>query len=146
MKLATGEELVKQKAEDLFFEVGRLCAADENEGINVGSDEANCTITNGLISLTIELNAANEELLVSEWSCRIPIPGEPIAGFRFFSQSLHSTRFAPEHALDGEFCWLEKRKSAQPLSVVALAEKCLSQFIALERRDEAGEIKRKSIV
>jgi hypothetical protein len=146
MKLATGKELVKGKTADLFAEVERICAANEAEGINVGSDEVNCTITNGLISLTIGLNVLDGELSVSEWSCRVPIPGEPISGFRFFPAALRKTCFAPERPLDGDFCWREKRKLAQSLSVVELAEKCVSQFMALEQRDGQGQIKRKSFI
>lgn len=146
MKLATGKELVKEKTADLFAEVERICAANEAEGINVGSDEVNCTITNGLISLTIGLNVLNGELSVSEWNCRVPIPGEPISGFRFFPPALRKTCFGPDRPLDGEFCWREKRKLAQSLSVVELAKKCVSQFIALVQRDGQGQVKRRSFI
>lgn len=142
MKLATGKEFVTEKAADLFAEVERICAANEAEGISVGSDEVNCTITNGLISLTIGLNVLNGELSVSEWSCRVPIPGEPISGLRFFPAALSKTCFVPDWPSGCAFGWRENRRAALPsLSVAELAGKCVNLFLALEQRNENGEIK-----
>ena len=144
MKLATGKEMIEQKTADLFAEVGRICAANEAEGISVGSDDVNCTMTNGLISVTIELDVLDGKLAVSEWSCRVPIPGEPISGFRFFPKALRKICFVPDCHPNGDFGWLESHKPIRSLSVCELAEKCVSQFMALEQRDEHGQIKHRS--
>ena len=146
MNVATGKGTIKQNAAYLFDEVGKICVANDAEGIHVGSDETNCTITNDVISLSIELNVVDEEITVSEWNCRIPIPGEPVSGFRFFPAAIHKTYFVPKLSFDGESGWVEKQKPARSLSVAKLADKCVDQFVALVHRDEAGQIKRRSVI
>jgi hypothetical protein len=137
------KKLVRQKTSDLFAEIEKTCSADETRGIRVGSDETNCTITNDLISLTVGMNVVNGELSVSKWSHRAVLPGEPISGFQFPPKALAKTRFVPDWPTGRTFGWRENGRAALPvLSVAELAQKCVSQFIALEQRDENGLIKR----
>lgn len=143
MKFDTAKELVRQKTSDLFAEIEKKCSSGETRGIRVGSDEANCTITNDLVSLTVEMNVVNGELSVSRWSHRAVLPGEPISGFQFPLKALGKTRFVPDWPTGGTFGWRENREaSLSLLSVTELAQKCVSQFIAIAQRDENGLIKR----
>jgi hypothetical protein len=143
MKFDTAKEIVRQRTSDLFAQIGMVCSANETKGINVGWDDVNCTITNNLISLTVEMNVLNGELSVSEWSDRVIIPGEPISGFRFPPKALRKTCFVPDSPPGCNFGWRENGRPAHPLlSVAELAERCVRQFIALEQRYENGQVKR----
>lgn len=143
MKFGTAtSETAKHKTSELFAEIQKICPAREIQGVNVGADATNCTITNDLVSLTIEANALNWELSVSEWDCRVLIPGEPISGYRFPREALVKACFVPDWPSGCAFGWRKNRRAAlRSLSVAELAEKCVSQFIALEQRNENGEFK-----
>jgi hypothetical protein len=118
-----------------------VCSAQK---INIGSDRTNCTITNDLVSLTIEVNVLSGELSVSEWDYRVHIPGESISEFHFSRKALSNTCFVPDCPSGCAFGWRENRRAALPsLSVAELAGKCVSQFIALQQRNENGELKHK---
>jgi hypothetical protein len=143
MKFGTAtSETAKHKTSELFAEIQKICSAREIQGVNFGADATNCTITNDLVSLTIEANALNWELSVSELDCRVLIPGEPISGYRFPREALVKACFVPDWPSGCTFGWREKGRTARPfLSVAELAEKCVSQFIALEQGDKNGQIK-----
>ena len=135
-------EMAKQKTSALFAEIRKICSAQETHGVNAGSDGTNFTITGDRVSLTVELNASNVELSVSEWDYRVHIPGESISGFHFSRKALSRVCFVPDWPSGCTFGWREKGRTARPfLSVAELAEKCVSQFMALEQRDENGQIK-----
>ena len=89
-----------------------------------------------------EANALNWELSVSEWDCRVLIPGEPISGHRFPRKAIVKACFVPDCPSGCAFGWRENRRAARPsLSVAELAGKCVSLFLALKQRNENGEIK-----
>jgi len=136
-------EMAKQKTSELFAEIRKICSAHETQGVKADSDDTNCTITNDLVSLTVGLNALNGELSVSEWDCRVNIPSEPRSGFQFPRKALSKTHFVPGWPSGGTFGWREKGRTAQHfLSLAELAERCVNQFMTLERRNENGQIKR----
>jgi len=69
-------------ASNLYTEIKRICAPKE---IEVGFDEGNpsaqslnCTITNGQVSLILEMNVLDAALSISELAYRALIPSEPI--------------------------------------------------------------------
>jgi hypothetical protein len=137
-------EMAKQKTSELFAEIRKICSTDKTQRVNIGSDETNCTITNNLVSLIVELNALNGELSVSEHNYRVNIPSEPISGFHFPPKALSKACFVLHTQSGCTLGWRERGRTAHPfLSVAELAEKCVNQFIALEQRDEDGQIKRK---
>jgi hypothetical protein len=143
MKFGTAAlETAKHKTSELFAEIPKICSAREIQGVNVGADATNCTITNDLVSLTIEANALNWELSVSEWDCRVNIPGEPRPPFQFPREALGKACFVPDWPSGCAFGWRENSRAALPsLSVAELAEKCVSQFIAIKQRNENGEFR-----
>jgi hypothetical protein len=125
-------EVAKQKASNLFAEIRKICSTNQAREVDVGWDGTNCTITDGLVSLTVEVDVLS----------RVHILGEPISGFQFERMALSKACFVPDFPSGCNFGWREKGRTAKPfLSVAELAEWCVSQFIALERRNENGQIK-----
>jgi hypothetical protein len=139
-------DVTKQLASKLYTEIKRICAPKE---IEVGFDEGNpsaqnlnCTITDGRVSLILEMSVLDTALSISELAYRALIPGERIPRFGFPQDALSNSRYV----LDGsgeEFGWRENSKITQPfLSVPKMAETCVNRFLALVQRYERGQIKR----
>jgi hypothetical protein len=139
-------DVTKQLASKLYTEIKRICAPKE---IEVGFDEGNpsaqslnCTITNGQVSLILEMNVLDAVLSISELAYRALIPGEPIPPFRFTEGALCNSRYVLGRSGE-EFGWRENGKITQPfLAVPRMAEICVSRFLALVQRYDGGQIKR----
>ena len=126
---------------ELFAEIREICSAEKTHGAKVGLDGTSCAITNGRVSMTVELDVLSGELSVREWDHPVNLPGDPIAGFHFQRDERSEARFLPDRPSDCDFGWREKARTAKPfLTVAELAERCVSQFMALVQLDENGQI------
>ncbi len=139
-------DVTGQLASKLYAEIRNICAAKTIEaGFDDGSPSAqslNCTITNGQVSLILEMSVPDAALSINELPYRALIPGEPIPPFRFTQDALSNSRYVLDRSGE-EFGWRENGKITQSfLSVAKMAEICVNRFLALVQRDERGQIKR----
>lgn len=135
-------DVAKQLALKLYTEIKGICVANHIEsGFDAGNSSAqslNCTITNGQVSLILEMNVLDTVLSISELPYRALIPGEPIPPFRFTHDALTNSRYVLVQTGE-EFSWRENGKTTKPLlTVPEMAEMCVRQFQALMQRDERG--------
>jgi hypothetical protein len=140
---AATAETARHKTSELFAEIQKICSALDIQGVNVGANEANCTITDDSVSLTVEVDILDSELSVSERDYPLHVLGEPGSVFQFHPKAKSKTCFVPAWSSNCDFGWREKGGTAKPfLSVAKLAEMCVSKFTALVQLNENGEIKR----
>lgn len=150
----SGIRTVHEKIAELFREIAARCdeiAAKGRIVIRVGA-AANprlqlneCVLTNNSVSLVVSWvqrfsNNIDDCVLVwREFNRKMPLPGErPM----FVSEAtiLRETRFPPELSRAREYGWIEQGTASPFFSSVALAEKCVIQFLDLVGRDDRGEI------
>ncbi len=140
---AATTDTAKHKTSELFAEIQKICSALEIQGVNVGADETNCTITDDSVSLAVEVDILDGELSVSERDYPLHVLGEPRLGFQFHGTARSKACFVPAWSSGGDFGWRGKSGTAKPfLSAAKLAEMCVSKFTALVLLNENGEIKR----
>jgi hypothetical protein len=147
-----GMRVVRQKVLELFAEIERLCAeivAKGNATIRVGSNAGLCVLTNDQVSLIVGFRQpyANTTdgcaLKILEYNGRMALPGERVM-FVMERTQLHEINFLPELSRAREYGWIEKDKPSQFLSSIALADKCVIQFLNLAGRADRGEIEHPS--
>jgi hypothetical protein len=154
----SGIEIVHQKLFEVFSEIERLCGDINAKGIvsiRVGST-ANpriqlnqCVLTNDRVSLVAVwvqtiLNYIDDcAFVVREFNRKMPLPGQRLM-FLSEPRTLRETRFLPELSRAREYGWTEEGTPSRFLSSVALAEKCVIQFLDLVARDNRGEIRHPS--
>jgi hypothetical protein len=139
-------DATRQLASKLYAEIKRICAANTIEAgydeWNPSAQSLNCTITNGQVSLILEMSVLDAALSISELAYRALIPGEPIQPFMFTQDALSNSRYVLDRSGE-KFGWRENGKITQAfLSVPKMAEICVNRFLALVQRDERGQIKR----
>ena len=143
MKFDTAtKETARQKTSELFTVIRMICSANEIDGVNISPDGTKCTITNDFVSLTVDVDIIDWELSVTELDYPLPVIKKPRSEFLIHPKAKSKTCFVPAWPSGCDFGWREKGSILKPyLSVAELAEWCVSQFMAIEKNCEIGQIR-----
>jgi hypothetical protein len=144
-----GMKIVGEKVIELITEINRLCNEIRNVGnipIVVGSNPGRCVIRNNRVRLAVGwyhpyFNSTDRSgLKVSEFNAQLPLPDTREMSFSEPSM-LSETTFLPELSRAREYGWIQQHgKTAVFLSSVALADRCVIQFLDLAARADRGEV------
>jgi hypothetical protein len=144
-----GMERISEKVLELITEIQRLCSeinASGNISIRVGANPGRCVLTDNRISLIVGWRQpyANSmdrcALKVLEYNMQMALPDERLM-YPFGEPTLlRETNFLPELSRAREYGWVQEGKPQQFLSSVALADRCVVEFLNLAGRADRGEI------
>ncbi|MFZ1007120.1 MAG: hypothetical protein WAN65_09800 [Candidatus Sulfotelmatobacter sp.] len=142
----TGRDLLRQKTQELYSTIKRLCDEITTSGISVieiASDGRGCHLRNGRVSLAAFLDDSypKTSLSVSEFDKRLPFGGEFLSHPSGPPTKIFETRFLPELSRAREGGWIEEGERSRFLSSDALADKIVGRFVDLAARADRGEFR-----
>jgi hypothetical protein len=143
MSSYAGMEIISEKVLELFTEIQRLCSEIHTKGnisIRVGANAGRCVLTDGRISLVVGWRQPYSNSLdrcalkALEYNMQIPLPNERLIYLFGEPTQIRETNFSPELSRAREYGWVQEGKPEQFLSSVALADKCVIEFLNLAGR------------
>lgn len=161
MRSHDGLRAVWANVKKLFSQIEEECEAVSSEGnltFRYGSSDFNERNNEQFYVLTVHRvglqvhwfqphynSLENPVLAIEEFSDGLRIPGESLAGVHIRPpQRIKRTNFSPDLSRTREHGWKEDGKEFFIANHV-FAERCVSEFIDLIERDEAGKIRRKRL-
>ena len=143
-----GMATAREKVTEVFAEIKRLCSEINAHGgsqITVGANAGCCVLRNSAVSLVVGWRQSYTNstdgcgLKVAEFNAQVPLPDT-----REYSMTeptkLNETTFKPDLSRAREYGWNEEGKPDQFLSSIALADRCVIEFLDLAARADRGEI------